>query len=92
MARNLTAADFLTERRDFLRVEVVPGYRGADEGWDVVLRIDGTYSDRETAEEVAKAMKADIGALRDIPKDRWDAWFATVEPEVDIVKVGGVTT
>ena len=66
-----TAAEFLTERRDFLRVRVVPGEAG---GWDVVVRFDGTYSDKQMAENAAKGIKEWFESLADIPKDRWHMW------------------
>ena len=37
------AANFLKSRRDWLRVQVAPAKEG--KGWDIVLRIDGTYLD-----------------------------------------------
>ncbi len=45
-----TAAAFLSERRDFLYVYVVRSAGGS--GWDVVMRLDGTYTDRADAEGV----------------------------------------
>lgn len=66
-----TAAEFLTERRDFLMVRVV---RAEGAGWDIVLRIDGTYAEREDAEPVAAFMRKSIEAISDIPKDGWDRW------------------
>ena len=42
-----TAAEFLTDRQDFLQFRVVPDHIG--EGYDVVLRLDGTYSHRKDA-------------------------------------------
>lgn len=49
--RGGTCDDFLAERRFWLRVETVDRPNG---GWDVVLRIDGTYvgEDLTTREEM----------------------------------------
>jgi hypothetical protein len=78
MADRETAAAFLDSRRDWMRVQVVPGWVGG-QGWDVVLRIDGTYGERVDAERVAAAMKRKIESLSDITHDRWDAWDAKAE-------------
>jgi hypothetical protein len=71
MARTLditTAAGLLEERADFLHVAVVPSVSG--EGFDVVLRLDGTYSDREGAEQAAGGIRSMIEGLTDVPADR----------------------
>ena len=59
-----TAAEFLSERRDFLYVYVVRS-AGDPTGWDVVIRIDGTYSDRATAEGAAGCIRDRMDAITD---------------------------
>jgi hypothetical protein len=66
----MTAAEFLAGRRDFLQVTVVE----LEEGFDVVLRLDGTYAQRELAEEAAVGIARGVLHLSDIPDDGWDAW------------------
>ncbi|NKY57225.1 hypothetical protein [Nocardia flavorosea] len=58
----ITADDLLDDRRDWLSVHVVEVQPGA---YDIVLRIDGTYFDRDTADEVAKSFTRDVRALLD---------------------------
>ncbi|MGI1849932.1 hypothetical protein [Rhodococcus ruber] len=56
----ISAEDFLEPRRDWLEVhtlEVAPG------AFDIVLKIDGTYFDRDTAREVAESFAADLRHL-----------------------------
>lgn len=50
------------EREDFHALAVVPrlGSRDRDPGWDVVLRLDGSYSDRATAHSVAEMLVTDV--------------------------------
>lgn len=62
-----TAAGFLTERADFLFVYQVPSPRG--EGWDVVLRIDETYSDEKRAIAATQGMREWINLLQDVPNE-----------------------
>ena len=69
--RKETAAAFLTERRDFLHLDVVPG---AVSGGDIVLRVDGTYSNETDARAVAEFVRARIVDLTDVRKDGWRAW------------------
>jgi hypothetical protein len=67
-----TAAGFLSERQDFLHVFVV---KSPGSGWDVVVRIDGSYSGRGMAEGAAECMRDWITSLIDVEKDRrywWD--------------------
>lgn len=57
------------ERHSFLGIGVTPRLGTGDDpeaGWDVVLRLDGSYEDRETAQEVAEAMAEELraGGLR----------------------------
>jgi hypothetical protein len=49
-----TAEEFLKERIDFLRIDVVQD--PARKGWDILLRIDGSYSGQELALECADSM------------------------------------
>ena len=56
-----TPAGFLRERRDFLQVRVVPG---EESGFDVVLRIDGTYLWRGDAVSVAEYIEQAIHRLQ----------------------------
>lgn len=58
-----TAAEFIEERRDFLYVEVAPSARG--EGWDVVLRLDGTYDSEAGASEAAIAIRYRLDHSKD---------------------------
>lgn len=67
-----TAAGFLSERRDFLHVYATPSVRG--EGFDVVLRIDGTYTGRAMAEDAALGIREWIDNLADVRRDRRDWW------------------
>lgn len=66
-----TAAGFLSERHDFLYVYAT---RSEGDGWDVVMRIDGTYADRVDAEDAAEGMRAWIDSLEDIRKDGRHWW------------------
>ena len=68
-----TAAGFLTERRDFLHVYAAPSVSG--EGFDVVMRVDGTYSDEIGAEEAAKGIREWIERLEDVPAEGHAWWI-----------------
>jgi hypothetical protein len=46
-----TPEGFLADRAEYFGVAVVPRLTGSD-GWDVVLRLDGSYTDRSDAEQV----------------------------------------
>lgn len=59
------AAGFLRERADFLHVYAVKSPGGS--GWDVVLRIDGTYANRPDAEAAAEGIRERILRLDDVP-------------------------
>lgn len=67
-----TATDFLTERRDFLFVFVVPSPRGT--GFDVVCRMDGTYTDEESATEAADGIRRVMEDLTDVPMQGRQWW------------------
>jgi hypothetical protein len=62
-----TAAGFLSERRDFLHVHATRSVSG--EGWDVVLRVDGTYHDPADAEGAAASIRDRLDALTDVRQD-----------------------
>ncbi|MEV0105558.1 hypothetical protein AB0H42_04330 [Nocardia sp. NPDC050799] len=64
----VSADDLLNDRRDWLSVHAVEVMPGA---YDVVLKIDGTYFDRDTAHEVAESFTRDIRyLLANIDPDR----------------------
>ena len=68
-----TAAGFLSERRDFLYVYATRSVSG--EGWDVVLRVDGTYTDKADAEGAAVGIRDWLAGLVDVRRDGrvwWD--------------------
>ncbi|MFC9761374.1 hypothetical protein [Rhodococcus jostii] len=57
----MSAGYFLNSRRDWLQVAVVEVEKDC---FDVVLKIDGTYFDRETADAVAESFACDLQALQ----------------------------
>lgn len=74
MSVRTKAAEWLSERSDFLHIYAAPSTSGS--GWDVVMRIDGTYfgnDAKEMAEEVAKALRDDV-RWADVPRDRMIWW------------------
>ncbi|MDT2004556.1 hypothetical protein FXW78_07065 [Rhodococcus opacus] len=72
----VSADDFLNDRTDWLEVAVVEVEKGC---FDVMLKIDGTYFDRETADESREAFVDDLRAL--LPK--LDPTRFLCPPEVD---------
>jgi len=66
-----TAAGFLSERQDYLYVYAS---RSQGDGWDVVMRIDGTYSDRADAEGAAQGIRQRIERLTDVRSDKRVWW------------------
>lgn len=64
----MNADHFLNERRDWLSVHCVEVEPGA---FDIVLKIDGTYFDRDTAMAVTEAFARDIsrraGSILSVP-------------------------
>ena len=72
MTTRETAADFLSERRDFLHVYATRSVSGY--AWDVVLRLDGTYAERADAEAVAVGIRDWIDGLADVRLDGGIWW------------------
>ncbi len=70
-----TALGFMRDREDSFRVFVVRSPLG--HGWDVVLRIDGSYDAQEAAVEAAQRMRALLLDVRDLDHDRWFSWDAS---------------
>lgn len=68
-----TAAEFLTERRDFLYVYATKSASG--QGWDVVVRVDGTYSSKVGAEGAAEGIREWMANLSDVPREGRDWWY-----------------
>lgn len=67
----MTARDFLTERRDYFELVLVK----TGDGWSIALRIDGTYFDKELAEEVLAGWREVLPSLlSDVPRDDWESW------------------
>lgn len=67
------ASEFLSERSDFLDVYVVKD----NGGWDIVLRIDGTYFDESTARACAEGLRDGIRSIPDVawkPYGVWGRW------------------
>ncbi len=56
----MTLAEFLVGRDDFLHLRVVP----SGDGWDIDLRVDGTYTSNADAEDVLAALLAMIETPR----------------------------
>ncbi len=65
-----SAAEFFTERSDLLDVSVVR----SNGGWDVVLRIDGTYTYEEDAVAAADGMRDMVKMIPDIAWKTYGAW------------------
>ena len=53
--------EFLRERSNWLLVALVPGIQHPNDGWDIVLRLDGTYFDREMAEDALDFFAKELG-------------------------------
>ena len=66
-----TAAGFLSERQDFLYVQVIAS---DGDGWDVVVRVDGTYAERASAEAAAAGIRDLMDGLEDVEKSRRHWW------------------
>jgi hypothetical protein len=82
---HLTAREFLSERRDFLYVYAAPSESGT--GWDVVVRIDGTYSEHADAEDAGGGIRQMFDMLVDVPRDRRTWWEGPPKgPENDSVR------
>lgn len=68
----MDAAEFLNERRDFLYV--YPARSASGQGWDVVVRLDGTYSDEAMVKDAAKEIRRVIDSLTDVRHDDRPWW------------------
>lgn len=66
------AAGFLSERQDYLYVYAAPSMSG--DGFDVVIRVDGTYDDQATAQEAAEGIRHWIEGLEDVDASRRVWW------------------
>lgn len=53
MTEDSSVREFLADRREWLKVRVVPGW---GDGWDIALILDGTYSSSATDPEYKAAM------------------------------------
>ncbi|HYM83280.1 MAG TPA: hypothetical protein VEY67_03930 [Candidatus Dormibacteraeota bacterium] len=69
-----TASGFMADRQDYFAVSVVRSALG--DGWDVVLRVDGSYDTREAATVAAKAIGKMLVEIRDLDHERWYSWNA----------------
>jgi hypothetical protein len=67
-----TASEYLTERRDFLYVFVVPSPSG--HGFDIVCRMDGTYTHEADAEAATEGILWAMERLIDVPMEGRDWW------------------
>ncbi|EOM74618.1 hypothetical protein [Rhodococcus rhodnii] len=57
-----TADDFLDARREWLEVVVAQTPEG---GYDVLLKVDGTYTARDTAHSIAASFARDLNYVLD---------------------------
>ncbi len=67
-----TPLGFLRDREDYFRVSVVRSPVG--HGWDVVLRLDGTYDAQEAAVLAAERVKEMLLGVDGLDHDRWFSW------------------
>ena len=67
-----TALGFMTDREDSFRVFVVRSPVGP--GWDVVLRVDGSYDSQEAATHAARGIKDMLLNVQDLNHERWFSW------------------
>lgn len=58
----LTAIGFIRDRMDWLEVAAIPPLNGSGHGYDIVLRLDGTYYDGEPDGRKARLMVEFFGA------------------------------
>jgi len=72
----LTAADFIRLRSPWFRVAV----KKRRNGWDVWLRVDGVYADKEDAEKAAEAMRGWVMGIRELDENRMHDWSAEGDP------------
>ena len=69
-----TALGFLADREDSFRVSVVRSALG--HGWDVVLRVDGSFDTQEAAADASRRIKQMLLAVRGLDHERWFSWEA----------------
>jgi transposase len=55
--RRMTVDEYITNREDMTHIGVVQ----SEFGWEIVLRLDGSYASREMAEEQAKFVSKTLG-------------------------------
>jgi hypothetical protein len=67
-----SALGFLIDREDYFRVFVVRD--PSDGGWDVVLRVDGSYETQEIAAHAAERIRDQLLEVRDLDHSRWFSW------------------
>ena len=70
-----TSLGFLTDREDNFRVFVARSPLG--HGWDVVLRVDGSYDTQEAAAQAAQRIKKMLLDVQDLNHERWFSWDAS---------------
>ncbi len=70
-----TPLGFLRDREDYFRVSVVRSSVG--HGWDVVLRLDGTYDAQEAAVLAAERVKEAVLGIEGLDHGRWFSWEAS---------------
>ena len=70
-----TSLGFLTDREDNFRVFVVRSPLG--HGWDVVLRVDGSYDTQEAAAQGAQRIRQMLLDVQDLNHERWFSWDAS---------------
>lgn len=79
----MTLRGFLEERADYLRVDVRPAVE--DDGWDVCLRLDGTYAIEELATANANSIREQLQGtlLAEIPgiEERMMRWHGMPDEE-----------
>jgi hypothetical protein len=68
----MNAAEFLASRSPFLHAYATKSVTGS--GWDVVLRLDGTYADKPLADELAGYFREALNDLPDVSWEKRDWW------------------
>ncbi len=67
-----TALGFMADREDSFRVFVVRS--PVRPGWDVVLRVDGSYDTQEAAAHAARGIKDMLLNVQHLNHERWFSW------------------